>query len=82
VKDLQHTAAAVAATYCCRRRFQLSTTTFSFIYSFYLQPKPVLDGIRESEKHGNNGSLREAGKVITGTLEVGSNVLNKLVDVS
>jgi hypothetical protein len=55
----------------------------SFIFRFATQqPKPVVDGIKESEKFGNNGEQLQGVKTaVTSVMSVVSNFVNALVDV-
>jgi hypothetical protein len=47
----------------------------------FFNPKPVLDGIREEEKYGNNGDkFYFATKLVTSGLESVSNLLNRIVE--
>lgn len=49
----------------------------------YAQPTPLVDGIQEHEKYGNNGDkFYGAGRALVNTYEGFSNILNKVVDVS
>lgn len=55
------------------------------IFGQYLrnQPTPIVDGIQEHEKYGNNGDkFYGAGRALVNTYEGFSNILNKVIDVS
>lgn len=49
---------------------------------YNLQPKPLIDGIKEAEKYGNEGNpLLAINKFTVGAIATGSQLLNKVVDV-
>lgn len=48
-----------------------------------LQPKPIVDTIREDEKYGNNGDkFYSAGRAIVGGATGVSNFVNSILEVS
>jgi hypothetical protein len=47
------------------------------------QPKPVVDGLKEAEKFGNQGDhLSGLNSIVVGVMSVVSNLVNKIIDVS
>lgn len=55
----------------------------SLLMRLRIQPTPLIDGIQEHEKYGNNGDkFYGAGRALVDTYEGFSNILNKVVDVS
>lgn len=49
----------------------------------YFKTKPLVDGIKEAQKYGNNGEpFVGLGKLVVSVMSVASNVLNKVIDVS
>lgn len=57
--------------------------TSSLIFSSLSQKQPLIDGLKEAEKYGNNGDpIAGLSKIVVTVMSVVSNVVNKVVDVS
>jgi hypothetical protein len=52
------------------------------IIKLKFQNTPVVDNTKEEDKQGNNGSLTGLAKGIINVVELVSNILNKVVEVS
>lgn len=82
VYDGLHKKSSVIFNVSCETFFSPIIVDWRFFFLFS-QPQPVVDGLKEAEKYGNNGDhLSGLTSAVVSVMSVVSNLVNKIVDVS